>query len=87
MTACHHTIDSPIGPLTLVADGRRAARDPLPERAARRRRRTGRTTRPIAVLVEAARQLGEYFDGDAHGVRPAARSASARRSSWTRGGA
>ena len=62
MTTCHHTIDSPIGPLTLVAaDGElREVRfpnaPPVDDRA-------GPDDPDDPVLVDAARQLGEYFAG------------------------
>ena len=62
MTTCHHVIDTPIGPLTLIAaDGElREVRfpnaPPVDERA-------GPDDPDDPVLVDAARQLGEYFAG------------------------
>jgi methylated-DNA-[protein]-cysteine S-methyltransferase len=62
MTRCHHTIDSPIGPLTLVAvDGAlEEIRFPNgPQVSAG----DGPDEPADPVLADAARQLHEYFDG------------------------
>ncbi len=63
MTRCHHTIDSPIGPLTLVAAAGELQEIHFPN--------TGEVGADVGpddptepVIVDAARQLGEYFDGN-----------------------
>ena len=62
MSTCHHTVDSPIGPLTLIsADGelreiRFPNAPPVDERA-------GPDDPGDPVLVATARQLAEYFAG------------------------
>ncbi len=62
MTRCHHTIDSPIGPLTLVAaDG--ALREIRFPNAPPVDADAGPDDPTDPVLVDAARQLGEYFAG------------------------
>ena len=62
MRTCHHTIDSPIGPLTLIAvDGKlREVRFPnAPPVGAE----AGPDDAADPVLAEAIRQLDEYFGG------------------------
>lgn len=64
MPCFHKTVDSPIGPLTLVARDQRLAAI-LWEHEREGRVRLGPTTEDAdhAVLVETARQLQEYFRG------------------------
>lgn len=75
MTAVHAVISSPIGPLTLVADGgaltavymENHKRGPAPEALGTRVRLAGHDDGAAAGAVVLARtrdQLGEYFAGD-----------------------
>ncbi|MET0145341.1 MAG: methylated-DNA--[protein]-cysteine S-methyltransferase [Ilumatobacteraceae bacterium] len=62
MTRAHAVVDTPIGPLTVIADGNELREVRFPN-APPSAGGAGPCVRHDAVLVEAAHQLGEYFDG------------------------
>ena len=78
-------IDTPIGPLTLVATADGAARGAVPERPTDRRATMARTTPDHPVLAVAAGSSSEYFAGDADRRSTCRSTRRARRSSAPRG--